>query len=69
MKDNFWNLFRETGEPMCFLLSKAEMGLYDMPGEKRFSVDAAAKAVARQKQKPLGAVERSEAEKDIKAEM
>lgn len=41
MKDRFWDIFRQTGEPMCFLLSKAEKGLYDMPGEKRFANDAA----------------------------
>lgn len=42
MKDRFWDIFRQTGEPMCFLLSKAEKGLYDMPGEGRFANDAAA---------------------------
>lgn len=24
MKDAFWTVFRDTGEPMCFILSKAE---------------------------------------------
>ncbi len=24
MYDNFWEVFRDTGEPMCFLLSKAD---------------------------------------------
>lgn len=49
MTNNFWKIFRETGEPMCFLLSKADMGLYDMPGEKRFAIDAAVKAEAEEK--------------------
>lgn len=51
MKDVFWHIFRETGEPMCYLLSKADMGLYDLPGEKRFSIDAAVKAEAERKTK------------------
>ena len=49
MKDVFWKMFRETGEPMCYLLSKADMGLYDLPGEKRFAIDAAAKAESKAK--------------------
>lgn len=24
MEDNFWTMFRETGEPLCYLLFKAE---------------------------------------------
>jgi len=24
MKDTYWSVFKETGEPMCFLLLKAE---------------------------------------------
>lgn len=24
MKENFWTLFYETGEPICYLLCKAE---------------------------------------------
>ncbi len=24
MKDNYWRMFKDTGEPMCFLLLKAE---------------------------------------------
>ena len=53
MKDIFWKLFRETGEPMCFLLSKADMGIYDLPGEKRFAIDAAAKAETENKAKTV----------------
>ena len=41
MKDVFWKIFRETGEPMCYLLSKADMELYDLPGERLFAADAA----------------------------
>ena len=51
MKDVFWNVFRDTGEPMCYLLSKADSGLYDLPGEKRFAADAAVKAEAESKAK------------------
>lgn len=49
MKDVFWKMFRETGEPMCYLLSKADMGLYDLPGERRFVIDGAAKAESKAK--------------------
>jgi len=60
MKDIFWKMFRETGEPMCYLLSKADMELRDLPGEKRFAADAAVtaeiKAKAEQEKTPSATV-------------
>ena len=35
MENELWNLFRETGDPICYLLYKAEDGEKNRPGEQK----------------------------------
>lgn len=56
MADGFWNVFRDTGDPLCYLLSRAgERNAADGPDKTEAEGAGAPSTGKKQSKKPGGA--------------